>query len=134
LITYAVLTLNSHHSSIIKAVQAPEGAFESVLLQPRKGWEHTHLFGGKGVFPYWRSVSVVKSYEPLIIYVNGAWKRALAIPDIKVENRPGLLKVKFEETGIPFKPSIERKYWNKRRIHCLEGYLFKFSIHLDRQK
>jgi len=52
-----MLVKTENYASVVIAVHTPEGQFESVLLQPRKGWVNTHLFGGIGVFPYWRSAA-----------------------------------------------------------------------------
>jgi len=82
--------------SIIKLLQAPAGELDFELLEPRPGWLHSHNFGGKGAFPYWRSLSAVRSNTAVAVYVDGTRDRMPVEPNISLSCDQGLLKVTFE--------------------------------------
>jgi hypothetical protein len=82
--------------SVIKSIQTPEGKFEATRLVPREGWIHTHLFGGDGAFPLWKSRKPVPPNVPLIFYTNGTRGRRPVIGDIEVEEKGIILKIQFE--------------------------------------
>jgi len=91
-----ILIQGGDYYSILHPVCAPEGTISAVLLQPRDGWEHTHLFGGLGAYCSWQSADGVPPHTPVAIFVNGAKAR---VPDkglINVEKRSGYLSVTFE--------------------------------------
>jgi hypothetical protein len=92
----AIVMKSEQYASVIQSIKAPSGTFESVLLEPRQGWTSTHLFGGKGAYPYWHSKEPVKPNVPIIFYVNGAKGRACQKAEIKVQELPGLLRIQFE--------------------------------------
>lgn len=92
-----ILIHGGNYYSVIQAIQAPEGKFESTLLMPRKGWSHTHLFGGNGGFPFWRSAQPVPPNTPLIFYVNGTRSRKPILALIEVIKQGDQLKIKFED-------------------------------------
>jgi len=101
-----ILVKSNNYTSIILAIQAPEGKFESILLQPHEGSNSTHLFGEKGVFPFWRSNAPVAPYQPLVFYVNGARGRTCCKAEVKIRELPGLMRVQFE--GKCFSISISK--------------------------
>ena len=92
--------------SIMKVLQAPEGALSAELLEPRPGWLHSHNFGGRGAFPHWRSSAPVPSNTPVALYVDGTRGRPPVDAQIALSNYPGVLKVTFEgkiyEIKVPF--------------------------------
>jgi hypothetical protein len=83
--------------SLIKLINFPDGKLSFEKLKPRKGWNNTHLFGGIGAFPSWKSDTTILPHQPIVIYVNGTRGRTPNIKDIKVETKDGLLKIYFEE-------------------------------------
>ncbi|MEA2064570.1 MAG: DUF2264 domain-containing protein [Gemmatimonadota bacterium] len=94
------------YRTVIKKVTGPRGRFESKLLEPRPGYTHSHLFGGKGVFPYWHSSKPVPPNTAVVVYVNGTRDRDLHFSEISVKKHRELLQVVFEgidyEIKIPF--------------------------------
>ena len=82
--------------SILQPVKTPEGKLDAILLDPREGWNHTHLFGGRGAFPYWQSIAPVGPNVPVVFYVNGTKGRNPVVDDIQVQSLSGILKIKFE--------------------------------------
>lgn len=65
--------------SSLEVLQAPEGHLEAVVLSPRPGWPSSHLFGGRGAFPQWRSRAPVRPREPLAFFVHAvAGRRPLS--------------------------------------------------------
>ncbi len=95
-IANGMLVKSDRYSSLLQAVDAPPGKFESVLLQPRAGWADTHLFGGKGAFPFWRSTDPVKPYHPVVFYVNGARDRSCTPAAFEMDVSPGVMRIRFE--------------------------------------
>jgi len=91
---------------VIKKIAGPQGKFESKLLEPRPGYTHAHLFGGKGAFPYWHSSRPVPPNTAVVVYVNATRSRNLHIPEISVNKHRELLHVVFEgidhEVKLPF--------------------------------
>ncbi|MBC7890542.1 MAG: DUF2264 domain-containing protein [Ferruginibacter sp.] len=92
--------------SVIEVIQAPEGKLEAITLLPGKGWSHTHLFGGKGAFPFWHSTKPVPPNVPVIFFVNGTRNRTPADNPVQVTKQGSVLKLKFEgkwhEIKVPF--------------------------------
>lgn len=92
--------------SVVQIVQAPEGEMKAELLTPREGWTNSHLFGGEGAFPYWRSLKPVPPRVPVIIYTNGTRGRKPAAVPIQLRQSPGLLRIQLEgkwyEIEIPY--------------------------------
>ena len=82
--------------SIIKVLQAPEGALESELLEPRPGWMYSHNFDGKGAFPHWQSSAPVPANKPVVFYVDGTRGRLPLDPDISILCEKGLMRITFE--------------------------------------
>lgn len=101
-----ILINGGDYYSVLQAVQIPDGKFEADLLIPHPGWSHTHLFGGKGAFPYWKSKNPVPPLVPIIMYSNGTRNRKPLPPMIKLLESPGLLKIQFEgewfEIKVPY--------------------------------
>jgi len=91
-----ILVQGGDYYSTIQTVEAPAGSVVAILLQPREGWDDTHLFGGLGAYPEWQSTTGVPPFTPVIIYVNGAKKRIPNKGIIKVEKRPDRLLITFE--------------------------------------
>ena len=81
---------------MIKMVDAPRGELRLERLEPRQGWSHTHLFGGRGIFPYWQSGEPVPANLPVVAYVAGTRARMPAVPEIQVRKEAGLMRVRFE--------------------------------------
>ncbi|MFC1613659.1 DUF2264 domain-containing protein [Gemmatimonadota bacterium] len=91
----------SENHSIMKVLLAPPGELKSDLLEPQPGWLHSHNFGGRGAFPYWRSNSAVPANTPVAIYVDGTRGRVPADPAIRLSREKGILRITFEgETRI----------------------------------
>jgi hypothetical protein len=84
------------YCSVVQAIQAADGKFESEVLIPRDGWKHTHLFGGIGAFPFWRSNEPVPPNLPQVFYVNGAKIRNVDPVDAKIQTNQGILNIQFE--------------------------------------
>lgn len=82
--------------SVMQVVRAPSSALDAELLEPRKGWLHSHNFGGRGAFPHWQSKEPVHANTPVVLYVNGARGRDPEIPPVAVETQPHALVVTFE--------------------------------------
>src|SRR5262249_28563820 len=79
--------------SIMKVLDAPEGLLSQEILEPRRGWLHSHSFGGKGAFPHWRSKAPVPANTIVAIYVDGARGRAVTPPEIPIRREQGILNV-----------------------------------------
>ena len=82
--------------STIQAVCTPEGNLYSTLLTPRKGWKHTHLFGGLGAYCSWQSKAGVPPHTPVVVYVNGTKDRVPANVKINVARIYDGLVITFE--------------------------------------
>jgi hypothetical protein len=65
-------------------------------LVPREGWRYSHLFGGEGAFPFWKSSKPVPPNIPLIFYTNGTRGRRPVIGNIVVEVEGNILIIQFE--------------------------------------
>ncbi len=92
----AIYMNDGQYHTVIQAIQAADGKFQSKILIPREGWEHTHLFGGLGAFPYWRSVDPVQPNMPQVFYVNGTRNRMANLVDAKILTYQGVLRIHFE--------------------------------------
>ena len=82
--------------SVLRSVNSPAGMFEKEFLTQNDGWNHTHLFGGKGAFPYWKSTKPVSPLIPVIIYTNGTRNREPVPAPVKLIECPGLYRIQFE--------------------------------------
>ncbi len=102
----SILINGEPYFSLIEAIQAPEGKFESTVLEPRDGWSATHLFGGRGAFPYWHSTKGVPPNVPVIFYVNGTRNRQPVVQPIKIKKQGNELQILFEgewySVQVPF--------------------------------
>ena len=92
------------YHSAIRMLQAPAGELKVEQLEPREGWSHAHLFGGKGAFPFWVSGSAVPPNSVVVAYVAGARDRVPAVPQIGLQRGPGLLRVTLE--GVTYQIEI----------------------------
>lgn len=101
-----ILIHGGDYYSVIQAVKVPNGKFESTVFHPREGWNHTHLFGGQGAFPFWHSDLPVQPNVPLIFYVNGTRNRKPVENSVEVVKNGSVLKIRFEgkweSMHIPF--------------------------------
>ncbi len=108
------MQINSEdYYSVIQAIEAPKGVCESRLLIPRKGWSDTHLFGGKGAFPFWHSTNPVPPNLPLIFFTNGTRARKPVIGSVYVIQKDGGLRIRFDgkwyTIHVPFNKHIINK-------------------------
>jgi len=93
-----LLIAGDHYRSQLTVLQAPPGAVTAVTLAPRAGWSASHLFGGRGAFPQWRSSQPVPPHVPVVVFVNGTRDRAAPNPAIEVRREPGRLLIKWDGT------------------------------------
>jgi hypothetical protein len=82
--------------SVLSSVNSPTGLFEKEFLTDHAGWNHTHLFGGEGAFPFWRSNNPVPPLTPVVIYINGTRNRKSVPAIIRIIESPGLDRIQFE--------------------------------------
>ena len=94
------ISADRYYSSI-RILDAPAGQLKLDRLEPRQGWSHSHLFGGKGVFPYWVSDGAVPPNSAVVAYVSAARDRVPAEPQIGLRKSTGLLEVSFE--GVDYR-------------------------------
>jgi len=92
----SVTAQTEHYYSTIRMIEAPQGELRLKRLEPRQGWSHSHLFGGKGVFPYWQSTEPVRANLPVVAYVAGTRARMPAVSETLVRTEEGLMQVEFE--------------------------------------
>jgi len=81
------------YRSVLRILEAPPGKLEMVEVPPRKGWNHSHLFGGSGAFPQWTSSEPVPPKTLVIFYNDGARDETLKVPEIDIQpdaQDPGL--------------------------------------------
>ncbi len=71
---------------------------ETNFLKSGQGWNSTHLFGGIGAYPSWKSEQPVPPNVPVVFYVNGTRGRRPIIGDIEVIKQGATLHIKFEGT------------------------------------
>jgi len=91
------ISINSGgYHSVIQSVGSTPGLFETEYLNTGEERSNTHLFGGKGAFPYWKSKNPIPPLTPIIMYSNGTRNRESLPPTIKLLKCPGLLKIQFE--------------------------------------
>ena len=83
------------YHSLIKVLDAPPGRLIAEVLEPRRGWSHSHLYGGRGAFPHWQSNSPVPPHVPVVIYVDGAKDRDLIEPPISVRRQDCGLQIQM---------------------------------------
>ncbi len=93
---HRIAIAGGENHSVMQVVRAPSSALDAELLEPRKGWLHSHSFGGRGAFPHWQSKEPVHANTPVVLYVNGTRGRNPEIPPVTVETRPRTLVVAFE--------------------------------------
>lgn len=87
---------NEYHS-LIQILEAADGNLSSNILNPRKGWEHSHLFGGTGVFPIWKSRDPVPPNTPQVFFVNGTRNRDAEPVAAEIRMEKGILSIIFED-------------------------------------
>lgn len=94
------------YHSILRVLNKIHGELSSETLIPREGWNDSHLFGGFGAFPYWKSKNPIPPNTPVIIYSNGTRNRLPVIPEIIVTKNQGNMTIQFEgeifKIDIPF--------------------------------
>lgn len=88
------------YHSWMRAVHGPAGDFDSRVLAPRAGWLHSHLFGGRGAFPYWRSRETVAAFVPLVFHVDGSRGRAPDRPKLSVRTVSRGLEISFGDRAF----------------------------------
>jgi hypothetical protein len=94
--TDGLLISSREYYSVIRPINSSDGMLEAEMLLPVDGWQHTHLFGGKGAYPYWKSEDPVPPLSPAIIYTNGTRRREPNPVAVKFLENPGLVRVQFE--------------------------------------
>lgn len=92
----SLLIGGGEYYSLLQPIKSPNGKSESNVLIPGEGWNHTHLFGGKGAYPYWRSKTAVPPHVPLIFFVNGTRTRLIKPVETNVQSLSGILRIQFE--------------------------------------
>ena len=100
----SLLIAGEDRQSRMEIVDGPAGAFAVEVLAPRPGWRHSHLFGGIGAFPYWRSAVPVPALTPVILHVDGAVGRRLGACSAALQRSGPSLSLSFE--GKTFNLSI----------------------------
>ena len=94
--TDTILIRSGANRSVMRLLQAPAGELSRELLEPRRGWFHSHIFGGRGAWPYWKSREPVPPNTPVVFYVNGTRGRPAVVPRIELQAERGLLRIRFE--------------------------------------
>ena len=93
------------YHSLMKVLDAPPGRLSAEVLEPRRGWSHSHLYGGRGAFPHWESSSPVPPHVPVVIYVDGARDRDVTEPPISVRLQESKIQIhmagKTQTVSIP---------------------------------
>ena len=89
--------------SVMELLHAPPGELKANLIEPRPGWLHAHLFGGKGAFPCWRSSEPVNPNIPVVIYIDGTRGRSPVVPQITVQTSPGTMRIKVDDVQYEVK-------------------------------
>lgn len=89
--------------SALQILTAPKGELHSILLKPRDGWDHTHLFGGWGAYCSWQSQNGIPPHTPVVVYVNGTRKRILSPVKTKILTTSNGLIITFEGKQYPIK-------------------------------
>ena len=92
----AVTVHGSRAQSTLCLLAGPVGRVNVELLTPRTGWQHTHLFGGRGAYPYWRSDQPVAPGAPVVIRADGARGRPIADVTVSVTCQPEAVLVRYE--------------------------------------
>ena len=82
--------------STLEVLKAPAGKIEEILLQPNPKSKSSHLFGGFGVYPEWRSLAPVLPHTPVIFYTNGCRNRASTKYTPVISYANGVLNIKVE--------------------------------------
>jgi len=82
--------------SWMELIDGPAGEFAVNVLPPRPGWKHSHLFGGLGVYPDWRSAAPVAPLTPVIMHVDGAFGRRPGASNVVVQRNGAALHLVFE--------------------------------------
>lgn len=82
--------------SVIRVLEGPPGSLQAKAMDPPEGYSHSHLFGGKGAFPYWRSQDPVPPNTPIVVYVNGTRGRKPPSSVMPISSGPGRLEIQLE--------------------------------------
>lgn len=82
--------------SIIRTLQVPTGDLVADLLEPRPGWLHSHLYGGRGAFPYWHSRAPVPPNLPVVLHVDAARERPPFEPIFSILQNQEVLQITLE--------------------------------------
>ncbi len=82
--------------SIMQVIEGPPGRLAMKLLEPQAGWSHSHLFGGRGAFPFWQSEKPVLPYVPVVVFVNGSHDRPLLTSASQLRREGNLLYIQLE--------------------------------------
>jgi hypothetical protein len=96
LITNGNLIGNSNFYSMIQVLNSVEGQIKTETLIPREGWSASHLFGGTGAWPYWKSTKAILPGKPVVFFVNATRGRKPFIPEVNVLTKPDKLSIRFE--------------------------------------
>lgn len=96
-----LLISGGNNYSIIRTLQVPSlrnppGDLAADLLAPRPGWLHSHLYGGRGAFPYWHSRAPVPPNLPVVLYADAARERAPFDPAFSILQNQEVLQITFE--------------------------------------
>ncbi len=98
------ITINSEeYYSVLKSLKTYNGDFKSEIINPRAGWDNTHLFGGKGAFTSWKSKTPIPPLTPIIIYTNGTRGRKPLYSSMKIVENQGEIKIFFEGKWVEIK-------------------------------
>ena len=84
------------YRSVAQQVYGPSGTLSCIHLQPEPGWKNTHLFGGLGAWPEWKSDEGVPPFTPVVIFADGSAHGKAVKPQLAVSQTPCGLKINFE--------------------------------------
>ncbi len=86
-----IVTKDSY--SLLAQLTRIEGSAHVEIVAPRPGWTNSHLFGGAGIYPYWKSSELVKAYEVAAIYASAGKGPLPETPDVTVNVGKNLIEV-----------------------------------------
>jgi hypothetical protein len=67
------------------------------LVDIREGWKHSHLFGGQGAYPYWRSTEPVAPLTPVAFLVDGGRGEGDDAIDVRLTDKAGQIEIRVDE-------------------------------------